>query len=140
MVGRKALRRDLLAMLWVAVALGFYVVSLAVTIPGFGSPRAVAALMLLLGVFGCVSGADTAAMTSHGVATPAAAALRVGGVLVLVVGVAAVLTGSAAALAGLAAGIGVMWLATTTRHLFGATAPRSSHEAQRARVRVGAGR
>lgn len=139
MVGQ-ALRRDVVATLWVAIALGFYVVSLAVAVPGFGSPRAVAGLLLVLGSFACGAGADSTAMTSHGVTTPVVAALRVAGVVVLLLGVTAVVTGSSVLVAALAAGIGVMWLATTARHLFGATAPQSAPERERERVRVGAGR
>lgn len=128
MAGFKVLRRDALATFWVVVAVGFYVLTLTVAVPGFASPRAVAALLLVLGSFACGAGAREDAFTDHGVTTPTVAALRVAGVAVLVVGLTALVTGSAALVAVLAGGIAVMWLAATARHVVNAPAPTDAAE------------
>ncbi|HET7310665.1 MAG TPA: hypothetical protein VFJ17_05005 [Mycobacteriales bacterium] len=131
----------MVATFWVFVSVGFYLVSLNMSVPGFGSSRAVAGLLLVLGSFACGAGADKAAFTSRGVTTPVVAALRVGGVALLASGLTAVVTGSAVALAVLAVGIGVMWLATTARHLLRPAASQTATAApETERVPTGASR
>jgi heme A synthase len=129
-------------MFWVFVAIGFYAVTRSFSLPGFGSHRAVAVVVFVLGSLACGAGVDPKAVTRHGVTTPAVAALRAAGIVLLAIGIAAVVTGSAATLTAFVIGIGAIWLATVTRHVLSASGSikEPEREPEPERVHVGGGR
>ena len=111
--------RDFTATFLVLVAAAYYGLHLAdVHVPDLGSARAVAAVVLFLGVAACATSADPALFRPWRGMSLLAQAQMVLGVAALVIGLVAIAFGSEPALATLFAITALLWASATLRHMF----------------------
>lgn len=125
--------RDVTATLIVAAAIVLYGLTRSgVELAGLGSIRALAAVVLALGLLACALGArNDAFLDARGLpnASPITRFLSVLGGIALFVGIAAIVTASEAMLATLVVLTWVLWLSATARHLVVPARPTVSRTA-----------
>lgn len=110
--------RDVTATVVVTAAAGYYGAHQAgVDVVGTGSARAVAGVILVLGIIGCASGADADAL-QQGIKSPALRILSLLGGAALVVGLLALALATDELVTGLFALTVALWGGATLRHLF----------------------
>ena len=109
--------RDFIATILVALAATLYgLTQSGVDLPGFGSTRAVAAGVFVLGMFSCGIGAEVDAYNRPGVTRAVMAVISIVGAVALIAGILAMTIGSETMLTVLVAGTITVWLLTTLRH------------------------
>jgi hypothetical protein len=110
--------RDLAATFLVFVAAAYYgLFQAGVRVPEIGSARAVAAVVLFLGIAACATGADQDLFRRGATVSPLVRAQKTLGAAALVVGVIAITLGSKSMLTALFAITATLWLSSTLRHL-----------------------
>ena len=110
--------RDIAATFLVLVAAAYYgLFEAGVRVPEIGSARAVAAVVLFLGIAACATGADQELFRRGTTVNPLVRAQKMLGAAALVVGIIAIALGSEPMLTALFAIAATLWLSSTLRHL-----------------------
>jgi hypothetical protein len=133
--------RDLAATFLVLVAAAYYALFEAgVRVPEVGSTRAVAAVVLFLGIAACATGADQGLFRPGAAVSPVVRAQMALGSAAVVVGLLAITLGSGPMLTALFAITVTLWLSATLRHTLRRPAPPPVAYPQRRRDFVRNGR